>query len=536
MRTLRAILAVTSLLTVCGGVARADLSCTLNPVTTTILRSEGVTELLPDVSFSCLGVPPGGSAGFNFTVFVNAPITSKTDGSVNTEAAFHWSGTATGSAVGVVTGNTTLNFLNVTFAPSAPAPGFTLTLSGIRVNVSTMAQSAGIANGVSVQIIATPVGTATPLFGGTSLVSSVQNLAYAIPSLNVQTRVTGAGGTGLVPGTLSLAQCDVRAWSADSPGPASFYVTFQEIFSNGFRPQAQEAANPAIPTNGTRLMVTFGNIPDNVQLYVPNRVVSEGTSPTAAASLVTGASATGSGGVLTATDGYTQVALTAASGGTVVYEITAASGPLTEIIDVPVWVGYASGQLAALTSVASPVSVAGSYAPVSTAPGASAGPIPRFTMVPQLTTGVFTIAPCQTSLLFPYIQTAAGWNTGVAVSNTGADPFGTLGQANSCTFYFYGGTPSSTNPIPTPATIPAFKTPTIPAGSTWASVASNMGAVTFQGYAIAQCDFRYAHGYAFVAGAISTSFVAQSYLALVLDGGSMPVTPRNRNPGERLTN
>jgi hypothetical protein len=153
-----------------------------------------------------------------------------------------------------------------------------------------------------------------------------------------------------------------------------------------------------------------------------------------------------------------------------------------------------------------------------------------------VTTGVFAITPCQTSLLYPYIQTSRGWNTGIAISNTGSDPFGTLGQANSCTFYFYGGTPSDTNPIPTPATIPAFNTPVIPPGSTWANVASNMGAIAFQGYAIAQCNFRYAHGYAFVAGSISTSYVAQSYLALVLDGGALPAAPRSANPGEHLSN
>jgi len=532
MRILRTALILASLLTVCGSVARADLSCTSNPVTTAILRSEGVTELLPDISFNCTGMPAGGSAIYNLAVYVNAPITSKTDGTLNTEAGFTWSGSATGSAVGILGGATTLNFPGITFSPATPS-GFTLTLTGIRVNASTLAQGAGIANGVSLQVIATPVGTSVPLFGASGLLVNVSNIAYAIPSLSVVTKVNST--SGLVQGSVTLSQCDSRTWSADTPGAASFYVTFSETFSNGFRTLAQEAANASIPTNGARIRLTFDGIPNNAQLYVRN-VVSQGSVPTTAV-LISGANADGSGGVKVTAAGYTQVTGSAANGGVVIYEIVSASAPVPETLDVPVWVEYVAGQQPALTSLASPVSVGGSYAPVSTAPGAMAGPIPRFTMVPQVTTGVLTIAPCQTSLLYPYVQTSKGWNTGVAISNTASDPFGTLGQANSCTFYFYGGTPSESNPsaIPAPATIPPFKTPAIPPGSTWASVANSMGAVGFQGYAIAQCNFRFAHGYAFVAGAISTSFVAQSYLALVMDVDAL-TDARSTSPVERLSN
>ena len=40
----------------------------------------------------------------------------------------------------------------------------------------------------------------------------------------------------------------------------------------------------------------------------------------------------------------------------------------------------------------------------------------------------------------------------------------------------------------------------------------------FQGYIIAQCDFRYAHGFAFITdGPIGSARVAEGYLALVMD-------------------
>jgi hypothetical protein len=47
------------------------------------------------------------------------------------------------------------------------------------------------------------------------------------------------------------------------------------------------------------------------------------------------------------------------------------------------------------------------------------------------------------------------------------------------------------------------------------------GNANFQGYIIAQCDFLFAHGFAFITdGPIGQARVAEGYLALVLDGDS----------------
>ena len=42
----------------------------------------------------------------------------------------------------------------------------------------------------------------------------------------------------------------------------------------------------------------------------------------------------------------------------------------------------------------------------------------------------------------------------------------------------------------------------------------------FQGYVIVQCDFRYAHGFAFITdGPIGSARVAEGYLGLIMDNG-----------------
>jgi hypothetical protein len=103
-----------------------------------------------------------------------------------------------------------------------------------------------------------------------------------------------------------------------------------------------------------------------------------------------------------------------------------------------------------------------------------------------------------TYLLFTYVNTfmAGGplafsnFGTGISISNTSMDPFGTPQESGACTFYFY------------PANIAVgsvqFTTPTIPAGGSWAfDVASSVPKFAGNtGYAVADCAFRNAHGIA----------------------------------------
>ena len=115
--------------------------------------------------------------------------------------------------------------------------------------------------------------------------------------------------------------------------------------------------------------------------------------------------------------------------------------------------------------------------------------LPRSTAKPQ-------------ALLFPFVVNQSGNDTGLAIANTSADPFGTGANAGTCSLKFYGdNAPSST-----------FVTPTIAAGSVYLNLASTL-APGFQGYLIANCNFSNAATVAFVADtgarAIAGTEVAQ---------------------------
>ena len=90
-------------------------------------------------------------------------------------------------------------------------------------------------------------------------------------------------------------------------------------------------------------------------------------------------------------------------------------------------------------------------------------------------------------LLFSSVSNQGGFDTGITIANTSADPFGTASSAGTCTLNFYG----SNAPSP-------FVTPTLAAGSVYGTVASWV-APGFRGYVTAVCTFPYARGWAFTA-------------------------------------
>ncbi|MBC8164467.1 MAG: hypothetical protein H7Y20_01200, partial [Bryobacteraceae bacterium] len=190
--------------------------------------------------------------------------------------------------------------------------------------------------------------------------------------------------------------------------------------------------------------------------------------------------------------------------------------------------------------------VIGNFAPFYAAgsspnPGsASAGlPIPRFT-ASTVAVNLFRINACQTNLLFPYVTNHAGFDTGMSIANTSSDPFlPANGNANNgrCTINYYGllanGNPPTTTREQTDRDVPAGATLTfiLSGGGTYGL----KGNPNFQGYIIAQCDFLYAHGFAFVTdGPIGQARVAEGYLALVIDGPTSNGSLRGNFLGEGL--
>lgn len=349
-------------------------------------------------------------------------------------------------------------------------------------------------------------------------------------------------------------------------------IDFNYNTESGFYSQLFPATNglriAGIADHGTRLRAVWNNIPANVRIYTFATAQTGATSGTIGAyAVVTDASggnpapitvpsaptalfATAIGGaaipagsfvLTTATNGLINVAIT--SGRAVqVWEVYTSSPLVTETIAFPTIVAYRAGNNPGVGTV----TLQGTFAPINTtaAAGGTLVPIPRFVETGSAA-NAFSIAPCLTNLLFPFVTNQAGFNTGIAISNTSltnpgtGELFGTdvnngiAPQSGTCTLNYFGTT-GADGAAPPPAT-----TGVIPAGRTFVmTLASGSSgpfgtvpaALNFQGYMIAQCNFRYAHGYAFISD-IGAVQLAQGYLALIMDAA---IGTRTGNASETL--
>jgi hypothetical protein len=273
---------------------------------------------------------------------------------------------------------------------------------------------------------------------------------------------------------------------------------------------------------GTRLKAVFNNVPNGVSIFVSvnNTVFNASASPINGTSAALTSSETGAFSQVTATTtglgGVWQVPLVNGSG-TAVWEVTAANPLVNQT--------YSFGYFAVATpspATNSPAVGTGtvnlSYAPTPPVFTAAAGavassslPIPRF-IDTSTAVNAIQITICRTNLLFPFVTNTAGFDTGLAISNTSTDPFGTAAQQGPCTLNFYGSN--------APA---AVTTANIASGTTYTNLAS-LAAPNFQGYVIAVCSFQYAHGFAFVSD-LGARNLAMGYLALIIPGPPRSAAP-----------
>ena len=306
---------------------------------------------------------------------------------------------------------------------------------------------------------------------------------------------------------------------------------------------ANGLSNAGLADHGTRLMARFANVPAGVSLYASvypvascsdcgpssrpaiNGVRNATSSTLTMARLVT-TDANGGGAFSRATatnsssfDGGAATAPIALNNGagTAVWEVMNADPLTSQTYEFGIGVSYTANTSNNLPGLGS-ATVAGSFAPLSTVTTASSSaPIPRFADTSTART-IFTISACTTNLLFVFLTNQAGFDSGIAISNTSVDPFGTAPQSGPCKLNYYGETTGG-------GAAPAAQTSAVvPAGKQLLAVLSTGGnygiAATpgFQGYMIAQCQFQYAHGFAFISD-VGANRVSEAYLALILDSG-----------------
>jgi hypothetical protein len=273
--------------------------------------------------------------------------------------------------------------------------------------------------------------------------------------------------------------------------------------------------------HGTRLIARFNNVQNGLQLWVETAPAIASTQAVAAnrtgtARLInTDPNGAGPFSKITGTSfnagQYAQVSIIGGTG-QAVWEIVNADTTTIERTDIRVvfaWVANTSNNLPSLgTSTAN-----GNLAPLSTVATASASAaIPRF-VDGAVNRNLQTINSCRSNLLFPFVTNQGGFDTGLAIANTTKDPFGTALQTGACTVNFYGFVGNSKVCL-------SYPSPSITGGEHIVWSLANGGQVTatagFQGYVIAQCNFQYAHGYAFISD-LGAQRLAQGYLALILD-------------------
>lgn len=269
-------------------------------------------------------------------------------------------------------------------------------------------------------------------------------------------------------------------------------------------PSGRSAGEPGLADWGTRLKAVFNNIPNGVSIFVGTSATST-TGPDVAnlTANETGAySAVGGSG--SNPGGSAQLTVTNGTA-TAVWEVLLSDPNTFAQLNFPFYATFTANPGANSPALGT-TTVNGSYAPTSTVTVAANANVPRFADT-STAQNIFTVVPCLTTLLFPYLTNAAGFDTGVAISATATDPFGTTPQSGTCTLNWYGAAFTGATP-----------TPNIPSGTSYSTlVSTTLNNVTggFTGYMIAVCRFQYAHGFAFISD-LGARNLAMGYLALVI--------------------
>jgi hypothetical protein len=442
------------------------------------------------------------------------------------------------------------------------SPNQTLPVAGTAINIGVVGPSMTAA----VKPVTNPFQQCLP-----ASVALTANLIFTEGfATGFKTRVVPGGINNGIPGNTTGNTLYAAEGTNSNPAiqniPGGLYGGFAANSESGFISPLLSATisgntyTAGLADYGTRLKAVFTNIPSGLTMYVstvssgavPNVV---GGTPLSAYAVLVGTNsgeATPDGtsfapiaGTVTGSDSLPAIALSANSSGvaTAIWEVTNANPSAQDVLSFSVYISYKASSATAANPYGLPITdlplgsavnnVALSFAPE---PGGGSFsttnstqgqlPTPRFAIVKTQQGRWTTINLCQTTLLYPFVTGASGFDTGIAVANTSWDPFGTINQTGSCKLYGYGVTVASagntasqpviqgcdmiSNPLPGTNCFPI-----VPAGQVM-SVLASATLTNFQGYVIAVCNFQYAHGYAAVTD-LGIRNLWSSYLALELN-------------------
>lgn len=525
-----------------AGMAFGQATCA-NPISAgNFIRTEGKTELLADLYITCtnntlVATAPG--AVTNITVYLNLPVTSKLLQTAAAPAVQYTeaiAGVVTAGALPAaasvqgVTNGTQVTFLGIPTPATAAGASFQIAITNVRVDASSINSTVPVPVNETL-FINTAVG-ATPLVGAAVLsnvtVAFAQNglTAASVPSASL-TNFTICGGAGGATGfNVSFGEAFPNSFKIGTAANATLGAAASNNTETGYQPAAFPnfgAAGSNVAVGGTRVQINYAAIGSGVALYVPIVVAQDtgfgpGTltltgSATGAFAAVTPSTDAGLPAIVAPNTGWAKLTVT---GGTAVavYEVTTQNPGATDKFTV---LTTLKGTVAA-TAVGIPVTAQVTFAPIS----AAAGTIPNF-VVGTASTPVngSSFSLCTTTMIFPFITNAPGFDTGLAIANTSTDNLKAGGgnsvkdSAGTCTLSFFGTNKPAADVV----------TPPVVSGTTYVATLSSL-VPNFQGYAIAQCNFLFAHSFAYISYNLTqTNGVSMGYLGLNLGTGRGTPTP-----------
>lgn len=390
-----------------------------------------------------------------------------------------------------------------------------------------------------------------------SLNNSVNNYLIGSPSSGTVVNTLNAGissmTVGLAPGNSTIGGVTTNPGA----GTATIFTNrniarsigafiLQEGCASCWRTATQNGNSGGSVTvgQGSQIRLTFNNVPAGVTLTL-------GTSIGTASS----------NSSLAATVGNTSITSTA---NTAVINFTGTSTTNTETLEVDYTASLTTS--AAVTTPGS-ITVSATMFPIGTGfdttstgngPGGitltglptETGGYPTFTDVEVGPLTVVNIVPASTTMLMPYALTLTPFDTGLAIANTTADPFGTGAggaspQSGTLSLNFYPTTATGAGTsfsLTTSATVRPgtglSSDGTLAAGATWSVLMSQLLTAagqtgSFQGYVFITANFLNAHGTATI-----SDFRTYSLTANVLVLPPPATSPRSGGAGsvESLNN
>ena len=214
--------------------------------------------------------------------------------------------------------------------------------------------------------------------------------------------------------------------STTGSAAASFFIGVQEAFAGAFKTQALETGTSAsAAASGTRVKIVWNNVPTGLNIYMPTSVTSINGATITATSSELGAFSAVSAATTPAAVNTLNLFLVPVTGttATAIYEVTTAATSFVNTFPTPVY--FVAGSNTITNYLTAPtLTFTESLAPQ---PATAASQIPSFssTATDIYTVNTITFKACTTTLLFPFVTNANGFETGIAISNTTKDPFST---------------------------------------------------------------------------------------------------------------